>query len=412
MYSLVSAIGKPLAGGGRWASVAIGDMDMNTLYATYSRVIATLTNPFLAAPVALDLADVRAQIAGQSLTFNQFLTNNGDHTLPTADTLPSLNTRYAKYVDAFRAGYTVQPISKTAAADSPLPAADKTWLHLTRADVDFAYFRQSCLVSVNGYYHFLDADATGAYVRDGMVSRTKSKQANIGIVSFASLGKLTYVDLTADMVYKQNDDERMRDRVYLDLKQDVSDKTVMLVVGGYLMLPQEGHFTQIGDSLFQLDMENIPYLDRFFESRDTIDLSSLPLTQNSHNATQVSVEELLSDEAIKAYLTLSQSFVVLLDNKEVFVERDVVQKGVLSNQYVSYVEPWYPVRLGFGRTAEYWSKYELGQWSLTVQNPWKSHRVFWSTDPYQENSIADSQEPMNRFVQSEAEFLYIGSDLA
>ncbi len=117
MYQLLSAIAKPLSGNRRWTAVAVGDIALNVLFSTYSRIIVKLSNPFLTEPVSLDLEDIREGNGGASITFNQFLVQNGTTTLPTSPTLPVINTRYARYADAFHAKYKISPMAPNAAPD-------------------------------------------------------------------------------------------------------------------------------------------------------------------------------------------------------------------------------------------------------------------------------------------------------
>lgn len=412
MYQLTSAIAKPLNGNGHWISVDIGDVAINVLFSTYSRIWAILTNSFLTAPVALDLAQIRSQVGGESITFSQFLTANGNATLPTTNQIPAIKPRYAKYVDAFQAGYTVQPIHATAAPDAQLPAADLTWLYMTRPDTDYSTFYKSCLVNVNGYFHATDAGPNGVYVKDGMTTARISRENQLGILSFANLGSLSFVPITADMVYKQNDRENYKDRAYVDIGQDVSDKTVMLVLGGYLHVLDRKTFYRVGASMFAIDFGNLPFLDRYFESKKYIDLSSLPLSSTPRNDGQISTTEFFSDANILAYLTLSQSFFVILDNADIFAELSALPKTVLPNVYTSYEKPIWPVILSSGRLANYWPISEEGQYSLLCRNAFIPHPLYDTIDPRKVSSVSNQCDPGNANEIARAYFLKVGSDLA
>jgi hypothetical protein len=412
MYSLVSAIAKPISGGGRWLNVDIGDQSFATLFSTYSRVIATLSNPFDPANTSLDLANIEWTIADPSITFNQFLTANGNKTLPTSTTLPVISTKYLKYSDGFRAGYHVTPISPNAAPDSQLPSADKTWLYLTKAQNNWALWKKSCMVSVNGFFHFIDADSNGGYVRDGMMSRTISRQNQIGMYSFAELGSLSYVDITPSMIYKPNPALGLKDGMYINVGQDISNKTVMLVLGGYLHVLDSQTFVRVSDHAVKIDINNLPLLKRYYESVNYLDLSSLGLEKSDSNPTHIAVNQLYSDSALTAYATLSQSFIVLLDNTEVFREMHDVRSLHYPGVYISGVDPKYPLVMGVGRVAEYWPEKEVGQWSLRIHDPYLYNRRFYTTDPMQENSVDAANVTDRPYVLSPAQFLMLGSDVA
>lgn len=411
MYSLVSAIAKPVTGGGRWLNVEIGALTFRELFATYSRIIATLSNPFDDTNTALDLAKIEWSV-DPSLTFNAFLTANGANTLPTSTTLPQISTKYAKYKDVFQAGYSVTPISPNAAVDSQLPDEDKTWLFLTQPKINWTLFKKSVMVSVNGYFHFMDADSNGAYIRDGMQSRTISRQNQIGMVSFAGMAGLEYVDLTADMIYKQNPDLSMAEGLYIKVGQDISSKTVMLVIGGYLHVLDEQTFKRVGDDIIKVDIANFPLLDRYYESIQYLDLSSLNLEHNDRNPEEITIAQLYSDAALKAYFSLSQSFIVLADNPEIFRETQDIQRLSAHGEYISTIEPVYPLITGKGRVSEYWPTYDRGRWLLSIRDPRRYRPTYYTTTAKAQVNVDARNESVRPWLLSHAAFLMIGSDVA
>lgn len=410
MYTLVSAIAKPLNPGGRWANVAIGDVPLEQIFATYSHVYTILSNPFLPTQVCLDFANI-TQYSGLNLTFNQWLASIGPMTLPTSNTLPQINTRYAQYADAFHAGYTITPVHPTAAPDAAMPAGDKTWLKLTRANTDYSLFYKSCLVNVNGFFHATDMDSTGVYVQDGMRSQQLCGQNQIGLLSFNGIGSLTCVPITSSMLYKANAGDLYQNRCYVDLGQDVSQKTVMLVLGGYLHVLDSRTFFRVAASRFCISFQNLPLFERYYESSPYIDLSSLNLPTTPVNAKQIGVSDLLSDATLTAYLTLSQSFFVILDNTDIFVDKQGIHTTRIPGMYIAYTPPLYPMVVGFGRLANYWYTYEDGQYSLTTGDAFLPNPVYRTVNPYVQTCISDNRIPENPGQNSPAYFLQIGCDM-
>lgn len=420
-YTLVSAIAKPIGGGGRWVNVDISNMSFNDIFNDYLRVIATLSNPFDATNTALDLASIEFSITDPSITFAQFLINNGSASLPTTTPPPTIKTLYAEYADGFNAGYQVTPISLDAAIDSVIPVEDKKSLKLTdytnavdpeSRPINWALFEQSCMVSVNGYWHFMAADSSGAIVRDGMTSCVKSKRNTIGIYSLANLGKIQYIDLQPSMIYKQDPTSQLNQGVYINVGQDLTNKTVLLVIAGYLHVIDDRYpsFSRVGDQLLKIDWPNFPYVDRYFEQVDTIDLSSLNLTHIPANDSQVATSELMSDATITAYCSLSQSFIVLLDNTEVFVDyQDVTDSGT-TGVYIGYEEPKWPLVTGHGKVSEWWSTEETGQWGVCIADGRTDTRTYNTTDlPL--NSVAANRIPAKVSYRTRAQYLKLGTDV-
>jgi hypothetical protein len=418
MYTLVSAIGVTYGVSARWGNIDIGDIPMNQLYATYRRVIATLTNPYVNGPVGLDLNVIQEQTQGLTLTFNQFLASIGNAALETMSTSPQIDTVYALYTDAFKAGYTVEPIAPGMSLTSPAPEAEKTNLYLKNPNIAMSKFYQSCMVTVNGFFHFVDSDGNAAYVRDGDVSRQKSEYAQCGILCFNDLGTIEYLDLTEDMVYNQTTEAGpvpLMYRTYIDIGVDIGNKIPILVLGGYLHILDNKTFRRVGSTSFMIDMENYPMLNRYYESLPYLDFSSLNLPSTRVNADQVGVTDLLSDATIKAYIGMSQSFMVLLDANDIFVDRQWIRTTPFPGKYLSGIKPVYPLVTGYGRMCEYWSVTEdtlYTQYSLTIADGIKWNFVFNTTgNPNQLTSVGSNLNPINPGVLSPGFFKLIGRDI-
>lgn len=411
MYVLISAIAKKLKGDARWVNLDIGEIALNSLFANYSKIIATLTNPFLTAAVALDLENIRPAVGGESITFNAFLLQNGNESLTTSNTLPVLRPRIAHYADAFHAGYKITPVPPTAAVDAHLPTPERTWLHLTRPSTDYNLFYKSCLVNINGFFHLTDYDTHGVYVKNGMVSAYKSRQNQCGIISFKDLGELTFFAITPSMVYKQDTLQPYRTHCFVNLGIDVSNKTVLLVLGGYLHILDQRTFYLVNDQCFCIDFSNLPLLDRYYESEPYLDLSSLNLETTNRNAHQVGIADLTSDASLVAYLGLAQSFVVVLDNPDVFVNQHFLRHSVLPDMFVSDVTPNMPLVTSVGKIANYWYTSEDGQYSVSCRDTLRSNRVYSTVDTQAENSVSNARITTNPTACSNAYWLEIGCDL-
>jgi hypothetical protein len=412
MYELVSAIAKPLTGDGRWQAVDIGAVGMGALYATYARIVATLTNPFLPDLVALDFEDIRAQAGGLTKTFNQFLIDNAGAALPTSATLPVLDPKWALYNDAFKAGYKVTAIHPTASDGSGYPAAELTHLRLAKAGVDYTKFVKNCLVSVNGFYHPIDANARGVVVKWGNASAQSSGLNTIGIVSFRELGEVRQIPITPEMVYRQADTTDFKNRAYVNVGEDVSNKTLMLVLGGYLHVLDHQSFFRVNDRCVCVDFNNIPLFERIYESRRYINLASLDLAVSSRNPNLIAVSELLSDEVLTKYLTLPQSFFVVMDKTDIFVERQALRKTKMPDVFVSHVPPVWPVVVGHGKHTNFFASYEDQQWSINCRDTLRQNYLFKTTDARALLNISNARVPMKPVEHSQAFFLKVGTQLA
>jgi hypothetical protein len=410
MYTLVSAIGKRKAVGSRWVSVDISDITLNEIYRDYQEVYAVLSNTFYTGNRTLLLSSIKNNAMSTEMTLPEYLTSIGNTTLPVITQLYKIETKWVGYNDAFKAHYKIRPTPSNGHVDSTIPLSERDWLSITRPNTDYNLFFKSCLISVNGLFHRTDTDGERVYIIDGMKSCRKAGENQMGITSFMKLGELEFLPMTQQMIHRRYSDEPLKQRVYIDIGTAKPGKYPMLVLGGYLYLLDQRSFFQVSDTIYGFNIRNIPWRERFFESRELIDLSSLELEEILHNDNQVVESELYSDSNITKMFTLSQSFLVFIDNPDLFIEYDTLRRSSLANIYTSYTQPKYPLTLGYGRLGDYWSVKEDGQWSVTVQDNIKWNYIFNTVPEGDLISYDNGVTSWDPFEKSRCQFMRIGSD--
>ena len=411
MYALQSAIAVTKAMGARWSSVNITTLSISQLFAAYRRVFITLSNTFLTAPVTIELESLRINFSASDLTIPQYLATLGSASLTIATTPATLTPRYVKYSDAFRAGYKVKPVNLLSPNDDSLQDTEKTSLKLTRPNTDMEVFYKNCLVTVNGFFHMTDYDGTNAYVINGNASRLRSRQNQIGIVSFRNVGNIECVPITNSMMYAQEANADMRIRTYIKLNRDITNKTVMLVLGGYLLFLDGNSFFQTGNDVFALNFNRMPFIERFLESSIYLNFTELNLPVSTDNPAAISVTELMSDTILKRYLKLRQTFFVILDSPELFINRIPIKATGLPGMFITYSEPAYPLIVTNGKVAEYWKTFEDGQWAVNVKDSYLRNRVASTIPRSALRVIQDTDVPEKTFINSQGYLLEMGRDL-
>lgn len=412
MYQLVSAIGKLKAQAGRWTSLTVANMTMVQLYQNYDKVIVNLVNNFTPnITVSLDLDEIKSTYVASGLTFSQFLTANSNTVLPTQNKSYSLDTKQCLYSDARRARYKVTPVDPNGFIDSPTLMSDREWLCLQKEGIDYNLFHESCLVTVNGMIHLTDTDGEKIYVIDGAKSSKICLNNQVGITSFREVGKMEFLPITEAMIHRRYADVPLNRNMYIDIGTPKPNKIAALVLGGYLHILDESTFYRISDSIFCIDFQNYPLLDRFYESRKYIDLSSLGLDVKPGNEWLVNVPELYSDAVLTKYATLSQSFLVFFDAESLFVEREAVRRSNLPGMFTSYIEPSLPLITGCGAITDYWRVKEDGQWALTVCEGWTDNHLYHTTNENNLVNVMDSRDPIYPVDIGRAHFLRIGTDI-
>ncbi len=409
-YQLVAAKVRSKGLDAVWADVDITAKSISSLYADYSDVWLTLSHPSLSKNVFLRLESVRDLVSSSyhAVTIPVWLQAIGSMALPTVASMPEFKLRQVRCSDAWRAGYDIKPFDRTRHEDSQIPYGEKDDLLLTREGVDFQTYSRFALVSVNGYFHRTGSGARGLTVVDGGRTGRQLNDNQVSIHSFYGVGALDFIPITADMVYKTAENGRLADRAYIELPYSVEDKKVLLVIGGFLHVLDET-YNQIGPRSICVNMNKISLAERYFESCDVLDLSSLPLTKIDDDKTLISVDELESDAVIRAYLSLSQSFLVVVNTKELIVRRHPVPNSQLPGRYeVPQGTERLPLIGAYGKVCDYAIFPDWGVNVLACRENTRKRYSFRTTNWREFAAIDNSLQTYRPWDWAQAHFLEIG----
>lgn len=402
MYQLESAKVKPFGRNGFWQDEDISAKTIGEIFQDYKKGILILSNNFLVGTLYLDIEDMKSLVfINTEITLSNWFIEIGNTALPTTTVAPDFSSKIVKYGDAWKANYDFQEVSPTANPDSQLPLSSRPDLLLKREGTDYMAMGKQCLVSINGLLHLSGGSVHGLRVRDGGHSARIANKTQVGLLSFNQIGDFQLIPFNRSMVANPNEYIDLKQRIYLNVGTEITNKGIMLSIGGYLhaidttaiggliaedpgsfhvvktagnywitglsiaidinkpfkigqhvtgsgiptnttlrewiitgnqitslRLSNQIEFTNtsailimnepasinifdvVGPSTIRINWFKIPFIQRYMESRKLIDLSTLGLSVNPDNESQVSIEELYTDETILRYLELSQSFLI------------------------------------------------------------------------------------------------------
>lgn len=414
MYTVVSAKGISKQPQSRWGDIDVSTLAVFEIFNAYREVYLTLEANFTPDPIYVDLNVFRAKYSSFTGTIDDMLTDNGNETFETVPSIPTKGTRFALFQDMYRAGYFIEITGRNSTPDSGIPRENKIDLRIHRdqpvtsmQDV-FDY----CMVCVNGYWHMTDTDGDYLYVHDAAKSSMKSRHNSIGMWSFRNIGKIKQVPITSDMIYKQSANSKLYQKTFIQLDPSIvtTGKTVLLVLGGYLVLPNPEVFHPTGNNVFSITTNRIPLLERFYESRDYLDLDSLGLDASSTNPTIVNTNQFFSDAVLEKYFTLSQSFFVIIDTPEIFTNKLHIENTGFPGMFRSGFEPQYPLITGRGRCSVYWKQLEDGLYSINVVDSYLNQRLFNDLPNNKKLNVAASKPPTGPDIHGSGYLLELGSD--
>lgn len=378
MYSLKTAFVRPRSLPTSWVEADVSALSIAQISETYQRGWLQLTHSILPGEYLLDLTDLYARSEDPTQTVGAFLIANDNRSLPTVAGTGAVKTRRSHYHDLYRTDLTIGALSEDTMTQEP-KFEDNNWLTLASKTIEPKTIYENYLVSVNGLLHRTDYDTNVLYVEDATNSPQVFQDRGVGLHHMGSIGKLSIYPITADMI-DHREDISLYEFTTLKLPAvDLSKYTVAISIGGFLHLADPKVVSRFGQDRLQINWPGIPLVQRIMDTRLRLNLERLELVKAMDNERLLEIEDVRSDKTLINYLTLSQSFLILIENPDVSVRVTPATKGPYYNQYLSTV----PCNLSLiserGYFLEYWGIEELGNWSYLVPDPtvlnWRYHRT-------------------------------------
>lgn len=364
MYTCLRGIIRQRGENQRLIEATVGDRAVRTLVAENSYVFLVLSHPALDHEVGIDLATVEDMVYKlyPTVTVDQWLSSLGSTSLPTTDVIPKKTAAVVRYNNALVAGYNVQKIHPLSGDGNDQPDINLTDLRFTRADTDYKLFAEHALVTVNGLFHLSDGSARGVQVTDGGRSVRYANRNQIGIWSFLEVGKVKCYPITDEMIIPRAADTPLKHGFTINLPgEDLTKKAVLVSVGGVLHFLNH-HFKVTGDHSVMMEWWKVDFFHLYFLIKDLIDLKDfnllMPLPTNKPD--YLDMDLAMTDEAIRAFMKLSQTFVITVEAENFYVNRHPLEATKLPGRFLTYTRPVYPLQLENGLVPEYIAIAEQG----------------------------------------------------
>lgn len=414
MYITTSAIVKSRGFSGRWETLDLSNTVLNTLWVTYARIYLILTNQYSPVDLCLDMSLVVDEMTkvNPNLTVSQWLNGLGNASLPTTTVIPKLEFGHVRYRDAIAAGYKHDLLHRSVHPSVPIPSGTKQDVSLVKHGIDYSEFEKYCLTTINGFFHRCVGNADNVQILDAGTSLQFGNDNHVGILSFLDIGELDIIPITTSMVSSATPAGTLGNSVNLKIPEEheVGDKTILVSIGGYL------HYVgklikYVGNGILQVDIGNFGLESRFYDMQNKIDISSmtqhLPKKNGSFN--QVALSELYADPVILALLTLSQSFIVLVDNTDIFIEHEELEQTFTPGLYLTRTKPDYPVVFNKGSLYSYWAIAEEDVWTISGKTNERPNYNHETSQVHQQLSIDNTRNTINPTDWSRAYFLKISA---
>ena len=410
MYTYVKSVVLERSIAAQWKEAQLLNASVYSIFNEFSSVVHVLTHPDYTEPLYINFDSLKADHGGYNGTLEEWLVYIDNLTLPKLDELPTTKIRYIKYSDAVQAGYKINLAKAGSNVVPGYPRSELNDLILTRPNTttNIPSLQYRSLISVNGYLHMTDTDNQNFWVIDGGQTAEISNHRSVGIISFDNMCDVKKIPIDQDMLFPEVTDRPLKEHIQIKLPEPIYNRSFILSIGGYIQLPEPGVCWVSNTDTISLSIDKLPHLERYQESLQYIDLSSLSVTRDPNNPTAVSTEELYSDQVLKEYLTLSQSFVILIETKQLTHRKLFIQQSNLPGMFITHQDPSYPLLTGYGRISDYWKTYEDGKWSLNVLDPKADRYVFSRRLPQETDVINGHRVPGRTYKQMTGMLLELG----
>ena len=418
MFQYQDAYVKTKGSRGRWKELDVSSMTFVDLLYDYAQVVFKLTHPLYEKAQALNIRDIpdRFKITNSQENIVAFLQRIGNAGLPVTDDFPPMEVTYATFVDANQADFNIDPVNTVFNYAVEMPKEDKYDLRLTKAGMDYRHLFDTCLTTVNGLFHRTNYTGDSLNILEGAYNGFHANRYQVGIYYLGQLGNIKTVPIRVRHVHKGGEAQPLGEKAYIEVDEragDLTDKTVAVVIGGYLHLPGTDTIRRSGIGQYVVDFKDYPLAQRYMEMGELMGLDYLKrhFDKSTVNGHQVSVEQLYSDVAIQELFSLSQSFFVIIDTPEVFLDREHVEFNGLPGSYTCYRSPKYPLVNETGKVCEYWTRRENDRFVLTIDDGTKPNYLFETNHWKEQNSIDDSRDPARPLEYTKAFFWKLGKNV-
>lgn len=411
MYTFERAIAIETGINKRWKEVNISTVPTSTLFTKYKQIYAVLTHNTILGELTLNLDDIATGIQTNTGTISEYLTGIGNNSLPTVPGSPVIMKHHATFSDALDAGFRVDTIDFNVSQDTELPEDHKP--HLVVRPVkepigyDYIGLRNRVMANVNGFYHLTAANSLGYYIVNGNVSHLKSKMNYVGLLSFGTMGELFIEQIFEDMLtFVMDADNKYVDKVHIKFKlADLTDKTPMLILGGYLLQIDNKDLLLTNSNILSFKIQNYPFAERYYESEKYLDFDAFNIPHSTDNPDLVPFNKFRTEEYLRKYFTMSQSFLVMVNARNIINERDYPERQTVPHSYISYTMPRWPLVVGQGKHEVYWAQEEAGQWMLRCNDTYRYNYMFQTTSSDELGYVDNTVFPGHAGMYSPAYFL-------
>lgn len=410
MYTYRQSLALSRVYGSQWTHPDLSLTPLREIYQKYTKTYLKIHDSHTDTEVFMDLDTYRTELSETTLTVTEWLQAVSSVPLTTVEEPAHYSLTGARYENGVQRGYKYDLCKIGFPYPGNMPIEDLRDLKITRPTypTDLTLLHTHCLNTVNGYFHRTDTDGSVAYVIDGGTTAMKARCSHTGILSFLDIGEIKQVKIEPENIVPLSEGDLLKEGILIRISEDITDKSVLFILGGFLIRPEPDVFYQVGENTWCLNLLGLPYFERILESQRHIDLSSMKLENADTSADDTYFQEsALTDEAIMAYLTLSQTFFAIIDTPEIFFNKINVRTSNIPGMITAYDEPTAPLIMGYGKVIEYSKIEESTAWALRVADEWYVQYAWQTADMSSRQQLSSQYSTWKPYLRSQGYLLEI-----
>ena len=366
-----------------WRYLDVSNSRCVDLFGNYTHIEVPIVDAFNK-QFTLNLYDYEYYLRDNVDTIAVWLSRWGNKTLTLKEGYPELATATANYIPVPYKKVDIALAKRSYHPSHVVPMEDYDDLIVKYDNITPKYLCDHTLCSVNGYYVRSTFHSYGMRIYNAGDIIRKSGKLSLGMLNFEKIGHVKKIPISPSMVFKVDENLTYYDRLIIKVGVPLYNKSVGIVIGGYLHL-LDGLVKVVGDDTIMISLKSMKYIARVLESRNSLDLSFM---QMDNIETGNIVAKMVSDDIIIKYLTSVYSFIVTVNNPNMWKETVGVDRAAMLNKYVTDRKLLGPIFTQRGKSLDYWPKYEAGLWGLSTDES-EMPRYLFSTHKWQTNFMVN-----------------------
>lgn len=388
MYRFVSSYLKPRGAANAYENIDISLQTIEYIQKQYIDGYIELSNPTLTDNIFITIQEFRELKLPHRLnqTFEYWLAYIKNATIHGTEDRPNYTTSLVRSRNIVQSGYTFNLCKRTLDPNAPIAIGDMNDLYIYRFGVPLETLRKRSLVTVNGYLHPHVPYYDGIAVVGGGSQHKLIGELTVGLLSFASVADLQMVPITEDKITRYQPGVPYSNKVVLDLGRDLRNKSVIVVIGGFPLISSP-LVSIVGDEsgVVTIDTRTFDIVRHVNNSVGDVNLESCGIVTPDpiKGIPPLSANYLRSDIFMLKYLTLPQSFVVIVDTPTLVVEKTSVPPSGLPARHITMSEPNLPIMDSDGRILEYWIAPQNGPYAVMTRNNYYKQYLYETIQQYE-----------------------------